>query len=122
MPDTGIRVLHSDQVHLTVTSASLMVLAVMGRTHTRVSVDGELDMATVAAFGLAVDHVLATGPPRLEVDLAELRFLSASGIEAFEVARRRCTGLGGWLRLEHVDRSVRRLLTIVGAEHLLCAD
>jgi anti-anti-sigma factor len=114
--DSDIRVAQGDRACLKIKVPGLTVTSAVGCWSSRVAVSGELDMATVAAFELV------TGPPRVKADLADLRFLSAAGITAFEVTSRRCDRHGGWFRLEHSGARVRRLLVLVGSERLLTCD
>lgn len=85
----------------------------------RMVVGGELDLATAPAFALAVDHLLGSGPPRIDVDLATLTFLCAAGIAALHEADRCCRRRGGRLQLERAGPRIRRLLALVGSEALL---
>jgi anti-sigma B factor antagonist len=120
--DSDIRVVQGDRARLKINAPGLTVTSAVGCWSSRVAVSGELDMATVPAFELVIDHLLGAGPPRVKADLADLRFLSAAGITAFEVTSRRCDRHGGWFRLEHVGARVRRLLELVGSERLLTCD
>jgi anti-sigma B factor antagonist len=119
---SGIRVLRSDQVHLNLCTRDLTVMSTVGRTRSRIELCGDLDIAGVPAFDLVIDYVLHDGPPRLDVDLAGMTFLSAAGIGLLEASDERCGCAGGRLRLRRADARVRRLLTLVGAGRLLDAD
>jgi anti-anti-sigma factor len=72
---------------------------------------GELDLSTVGVLAAALD----TLPVRV-LDLAELTFMDASGLHAFEQYAGALNGSRP-LVLANVSPQIRRLFEITGAEH-----
>ena len=118
----GLSVLMKDPVHLDVGTAGLTVLSRVGPDSSRVIVCGEVDVATAAALRHVIDHVLASGPPRMDADVAAMAFIDAAGIRVFESAGQRCRLRGGRLRLEQPSAQLRRLLAMVGCANLLLGE
>ena len=83
------------------------------------TVDGELDIATVAVFRNAVGALLGTGCRQLEIDLAGTTFLDSSGLGALVWAAHRVRGAGGDFSVANPTRDVARTLAITGVEHVL---
>lgn len=61
---------------------------------TRVTVTGELDMATRPRLDAALDRALADGPRRLVVDLLGVGFCGVTGVAALGQLRMRCAEAG----------------------------
>ena len=80
---------------------------------------GELDIASVARLGEALDQALAAGHRRVRADLAELSFCGAAGITALAQARRTLAEMGGSLRLDQVPANIKQSLILADAEWLL---
>lgn len=72
---------------------------------------GELDLSTVGILRAALDAL----PGANVLDLAELSFMDASGLHAFEQYAATLNGAGP-LVLENVPAPVRRIFQITGAE------
>lgn len=121
MFSTEVRILRDDAVHLSVDAPGLVILSTVGALSSRVVLCGDLDAASAPALDVVVDRSLVAGPPRLEMDLAELRFLGVAGITSFQRAHRACVARGGRVVLERAGSRVRKILRIVGCEHLLGA-
>lgn len=83
---------------------------------------GELDLATAAALGRAIDERLAAGQTRLLVDLAGLTFCDSSGIAVFVRGDNDCAAAGGWLRLTGAAGRVARVLRMTGLAEVLRYD
>ena len=73
---------------------------------------GELDLSTVEALRAALDELPAGANV---LDLAELSFMDASGLHAFEQYAGTLNGVRP-LVLENVPPQVRRVFQITGAE------
>jgi len=85
--------------------------------HVRITVD-EVDRATVADFA----RQLAEHPPGaycLVVDLVEVTFIDAAGIDALLRAAQRMSAAGGTIALCNPRPIVRRLLAVLDLEELL---
>lgn len=122
MVTAEISVLMKDPVHLDVGSAGLTVLSRVGPVSSRVIVCGEVDIATVTALRHVVEHVLASGPPLVDADVAAMTFIDAAGIRVFESAGQRCRIRGGRLRLLQPGAQLRRLLAVTGCVDLLFGE
>jgi anti-anti-sigma factor len=119
---TDIRVLRRDAVHLHVSAAGLMVMSTKDERYWRISVSGELDISSVAAYDLVAAHTVELGPPCLDVDIAALRFLSVAGVAAFESSRQQAERRGGWMQLRNAGAGARRVLAMVGCASLLAPE
>ncbi|BCJ70326.1 STAS domain-containing protein [Polymorphospora rubra] len=84
------------------------------------SVTGEVDIATSGELDRTLANVLhRPSVHRIEVDLAGLRFLDASGILALLRGSDRARRRGCQLLLTNVTPGVRRVLQITGASSVL---
>ncbi|MFG1893923.1 STAS domain-containing protein [Micromonospora zamorensis] len=99
---------HSDRFDVQVSVGDQMVL---------MRVAGEVDIATVAAFRSA----LWSAPPRpvLQLDLSELRLLSAAGIRTLLAAHLRVRARGGELVLVDPSPVVARVLRATGLHRVM---
>ncbi len=79
---------------------------------------GELDLATVDDFRVAVDTALQQHPMALLLDLADVDFLDSSGIAVLAVALRAQRAHGGALAVVNPQPIVRRALDLVGLSML----
>ncbi|MEV4659485.1 STAS domain-containing protein [Micromonospora sp. NPDC049301] len=82
-----------------------------------VRVAGEVDIATVAAFRSAL--WAAPARPVLQLDLSELRLLSAAGVRALLAAHLRVRARGGELVLVDPTPVVARVLRATGLHRVL---
>ncbi|RLP85456.1 MULTISPECIES: STAS domain-containing protein [unclassified Micromonospora] len=80
-------------------------------------VAGEVDIATVAAFRSAL--WAAPARPVLQLDLSELRLLSAAGVRALLAAHLRVRARGGELVLVDPTPVVARVLRVTGLHRVL---
>src|SRR3712207_4427013 len=71
-----------------------------------VSVIGDLDLASAAAFKQVVGDLMGTGVRHLAVDLGETAFIDSSGLGAVLWADRRLHAVGGDLEITNADRNV----------------
>jgi anti-anti-sigma factor len=79
---------------------------------------GELDIATIPRLR-AVLEPLVDARQRAVLDLSDLTFIGAGGIAEFIRARRLLRARGADLRLRAPSTTCRRVLEIIGAEHML---
>jgi anti-anti-sigma factor len=79
---------------------------------------GELDIATIPRLRAALEP-LVDARQRAVLDLSDLTFIGAGGIAEFIRARRLLRARGADLRLRAPSTTCRRVLEIIGAEHML---
>jgi anti-sigma B factor antagonist len=80
----------------------------------RVALAGDIDIATLAVFGDALERCVAAGGNRLVLDMSEVTFMDSQGLHmllATDVALR---DAGGELVVAAPSRQVRRLLDVSG--------
>ena len=89
----------------------------------RLTLSGELDIATVPRFQEAIEEMLAGGVRRLTIDLGPLAFLDSSGLREFIALRNRAE-LEGWaLVLLRPSEPVHSIFQVTRAdEHLPFLD
>lgn len=87
-----------------------------------VALEGELDLSTVPIFVEAVDDVLTSAPPAIELDMSRLTFIDSSGVGAYVTAFRRAKAKGTKLHLGERSPLVQRVLQIAGVEEALAAE
>ncbi|MGI8802392.1 MAG: STAS domain-containing protein [Solirubrobacteraceae bacterium] len=85
----------------------------------RMTIIGELDLATAPEFEKALGEVEASDVEAIVVDLDELEFLDSTGLRALLAADARSRANGGRLSLTRGSPPVRRLFELVGAESRL---
>lgn len=86
----------------------------------RITLSGELDMATAPRVRQAVDEALHRGRRQVAIDASRVSFVDSSGLVALIAARRDVTAAGGTLRLTAVSATVNRVLELAGlADELL---
>jgi anti-sigma B factor antagonist len=85
----------------------------------RMTIIGELDLATAPEFEQALTEVEATDVAAIVVDLDELEFLDSTGLCALLAADARSRADGGRLTLTRGSPPVRRLFELVGADSRL---
>ena len=81
-----------------------------------VTVSGELDIATRAAFEGYLEEVLQAGPGQVIVDLSRLSFVDAGGLRALVSLRSRADRQRTPLLLTGVSLRTLRILKIVGLD------
>ena len=89
--------------------------------HVVMAVSGELDMSTAPDLSDALADVVDRHPGDLTVDLADLAFIDSTGLTVLVRASKRLREHDATLRLSSPTPSVRRVLEIVGLDHLLVA-
>ena len=88
----------------------------------RVTVGGELDMATTPLLVDRLTHLERTDIEAVIVDLRDLTFLDCSALHAFLTARAHAEQNGHLLILIGARTSARRLFELTGTEFLLEAE
>ena len=82
-------------------------------------VQGELDLANVAALQSEVLRIEADDCDGLVFDLRKLEFLDSTGINLLAEAHRRLSGRGGKVSVAVSDGAVRRVLEVSGMLEVL---
>jgi anti-anti-sigma factor len=103
---------HAEGVRLAPVKGFAMSAEDPGSGTPRVSVQGEIDMATVDVVRRKAHHQLELYGPRLVVDLVRTGFMDSSGLHLIEALRRRTSEQGGALVLVVAIYGSRRLLRI----------
>jgi anti-sigma B factor antagonist len=85
----------------------------------RVTLSGELDLATVARVEQAVDAALAKGVRKLVIDLARVGFVDSSGLRLFIVLDQRAASEGWKLSLTRPPERVMTVFRVSGVEDTL---
>jgi anti-anti-sigma factor len=80
----------------------------------RVSPQGRLDNFSVPPFEQVLNEHLDSGRAQLVVDLAEVTYVSSSGLRALLSARRRARSAGGDVVLCNMAPRVREIFEMVG--------
>jgi anti-anti-sigma factor len=108
-------------VPVTVSSGEEPLLSLDLSSHgtvTVITVSGELDMSTAHLLTDLVKTVAASRPARVVVDMANVTFLSATGLGALITARDMILAAGGQLVLRAPSPRTRRILTITQTDCL----
>jgi anti-sigma B factor antagonist len=85
----------------------------------RLSLTGELDIATVPRVQQAVDAMLAAGVAHVTIDLAGVGFVDSSGLRMFIVLAQRATPEGWTLALTRPTPQALTVFRVSGVEHEL---
>jgi anti-anti-sigma factor len=85
----------------------------------RLSLSGDIDLATVDLLTTAAARLLAQHPRRLVLDFARVGLCDAAGLGAVARIHRACHLSGCELVLANVNTVVGWVLTIVGMDQLL---
>jgi anti-sigma B factor antagonist len=85
-----------------------------GENCTRLSLHGELDVASAAAFMEQLAAVNRSGVADLTVDLSELSYIDPTGLSVLAVEQRRADASGIALHIDSPSDFVRRMLRITG--------
>ncbi|MBB6348158.1 STAS domain-containing protein [Nonomuraea muscovyensis] len=88
--------------------------------HTRVRLQGEIDIATAEAFASALDNAVEhPAVSSLELDLGDVSFIDCSGLRVLVAVRQAMEDKGGTVSLIRRSSAVDRLLSAAGLdEHL----
>ncbi|MCK8433573.1 STAS domain-containing protein [Streptomyces sp. D2-8] len=88
-------------------------------TRTLITLAGEIDLATAPLVRTALAECLNDGMGITDVDLTEVTFCDASGLNAFLTASGLATEAGTILRLHHPPPIMIRIIEITGSGFLL---
>jgi anti-anti-sigma factor len=80
---------------------------------------GDLDARNAASTGRRLARLIDAGPEVLEVDLANLKYLSPAGCAALFIALRAARARGTRLVITHPDDRARSVLNKTGLSHAL---
>jgi anti-anti-sigma factor len=83
----------------------------------RVTVEGEIDIASADGLREALENIDAT---RIEVDLSMVSFMDTSGLNALLAMSRRCEEAHRALAVVATSEQVGRLFEVSGVRDLLC--
>ncbi len=85
-----------------------------GEDCTRLSLHGELDVASAAQFIEQLSFVNQSGVAELTVDLSELSYIDPSGLSVLAIEQQRATANGMALHIAAPSDFVRQMLSITG--------
>jgi anti-sigma B factor antagonist len=88
-------------------------------TKALVTVEGELDIATLPEFERAITRMRAQGLERLVIDLRELSFMDSMSIELLLRLHGELTATGAELVVVRGPRAVNRIFDLMELERLL---
>ena len=83
------------------------------------TVEGEVDISTVAVLAAAIDRVVDDGAAELWLDLSTTTFMDSVGVHLLLTTRQRLAELNRELAVVAPTAGVRRLLEMVGVTELL---
>ncbi|MFB4313880.1 STAS domain-containing protein [Actinomadura sp. 21ATH] len=90
------------------------------RTWVVVQMDGELDLATAAAFADRVGELISVGrAPRIALEVSRLRFCDSSGINALIRLWKRAAAAGGQVVLVRPPQTLVTVLATTGLDRFL---
>jgi len=95
---------------------------VTGTREMRLTLAGELDLATTRLLGQHVEHALATAPRRLLLDLAGVTFCDSTGVGALCEARTAVVERGVRFVAVNPGRMTRRIMRVTGLLALLTTE
>jgi anti-sigma B factor antagonist len=95
-------------------SRQLEIRLRQGENCTRLSLRGELDVASAAAFMEQLSLVNQSGVAELTVDLSELSYIDPTGLSLLAVEQRRAVASGMAMHIASPSDFVRRMLRITG--------
>jgi anti-sigma B factor antagonist len=87
-----------------------------------ITVCGELDSDTAPHLTDLIERVAAGRPEQVIIDLANVSFFCAAGLNALLRANDIVTGAGGRLLLRRPSPQTQRILIITATEHLFQPD
>jgi anti-anti-sigma factor len=90
-----------------------------GESHILVTLAGESDANTAQSLRGLLEPEAAKGVRRLIIDLSGLRFIDSAGVHVLIDVRAILRDHGGELILVAVQPVVARVLSLVGADHLI---
>jgi anti-sigma B factor antagonist len=101
------------------TAGALQIESQLEGGRARMTLVGELDIATIPRLQAAVDALLEQRPREVVVDLRSLGFLDSSGLREFILLADRAAGEGWSLLLVRPEEPVLAIFQITRAEEQL---
>lgn len=89
-----------------------------GDTQT-LALHGELDLASAARVRAELEHIEASGAPRIVIDLSGLTFLDSSGVQLVLGAHARTLERGLDLQVRRGPAAVQRVFELCGVDKVL---
>ena len=86
----------------------------LGPSEWRVTVDGELDVASADQLGLALEPLITTDGASIVLNLRGVSFMDSSGLRTVVRAATAAETRGGSVVLAGISASVTRLLEVTG--------
>lgn len=87
--------------------------------HGRLTLAGELDIATRPALSEAATALANASSPQITVDLGGLEFIDAAGLGGIVALRATLIAAGKQVRLNRVSARIRRTFAVAGLAGLL---
>jgi anti-sigma B factor antagonist len=84
-----------------------------------ITLSGEVDITTAAELNELITGQLAEATQQLTIDVAGLDFADTAAIRVLLIAARRLRQRGGGLVLLHPQRTLARVLEILGADEVV---
>lgn len=95
---------------------SVTVSTYVQKELTIVRVTGEVDVSNASQVRDALDVVLASDAPAIEIDLGDVPYIDSTGIGVLVGAAHRAADAGKALAVTHPQRNVARVLTMLGVD------
>ena len=92
--------------------------AFLGGSYVTIRLGGEIDLASRDAVSAAL-LACPTDTLELRVDLAQVTFIDVTGVAVLLAAANNLERRGGSLTLEQPHPRIRRILSLLGAAHLV---
>jgi anti-anti-sigma factor len=83
------------------------------------ALSGKLDATTAKTFEDKILGVIGSGAQRVVVDLAQLEYVSSSGLRVFLVAAKRLQATNGKISLCGLQDHIRQVLDLAGFSSIL---
>lgn len=88
----------------------------------RITIDGDIDIATLSVFGDAFEACRRSGGRELVLDMSGVRFMDSQGLHMLLATDQAMRDLGGNLVVASPSPAVRRLLDVSGLQPLVAVD
>jgi anti-sigma B factor antagonist len=98
----------------------LLTSAYLGGDAHIVTVEGELDIATVPGLRDELTRIADEGGREIVVDLLAVPFVDSAALGLLVETSKRMKARGGVLRIVCDDRRIARIIEITGLERVLC--
>jgi anti-sigma B factor antagonist len=82
---------------------------------------GRLNMVAAPALKTLIEETVASGKPRIVIDLTEVAFIDSSGLGALIGGLKATRQAGGDLRIAHVPEQVMTVLRLTNLDRVLRA-